>query len=63
MFRFVGPPSVTQLLVPHLVMRGIYTPEGMLFFVSVAHDDSDLLALEAAVQDSLLAMRRGGYLA
>jgi glutamate-1-semialdehyde aminotransferase len=62
MFRFVGPLP-TQLLIPHLVMRGIYAPEGMLFFVSVAHDDSDLLALEEAVKDSLLAMRQGGYIA
>jgi glutamate-1-semialdehyde aminotransferase len=62
MFRFVGPLPA-QLLIPHLVMRGIYVPEGMLFFVSVAHDDNDLVELEEAVKDSLLAMRRGGYIA
>jgi glutamate-1-semialdehyde aminotransferase len=62
MFRFVGPLPTT-LLIPHLRMRGIYTFEGMLFFVSVAHDDNDLVALEEAVKDSLLAMRQGGYLA
>jgi glutamate-1-semialdehyde aminotransferase len=50
------------LLIPHLAMRGIYTAENMLFFVSVAHHDSDLRALEEAVQDSLRAMRQGGYL-
>ena len=61
MFRFTGPLPTT-LLVPHLRMRGIYTWEGMVFFVSVAHDEKDLLALEEAVQDSLLAMRQGGYL-
>jgi len=61
LFRFVGPLPTT-LLIPHLRMRGIYTFEGMLFFVSVAHSDEDLLALEAAVKDSLLAMRQGGYL-
>src|SRR4029079_17341492 len=62
MFRFAGPLPTT-LLIPHLRMRGIYTFEGMLFFVSVAHDDNDLRALEEAVKDSLLAMRQGGYLA
>jgi len=62
MFRFTGPPLVT-LLIPHLAMRGIYTAENMLFFVSVAHSDNDLLALEEAVKDSLLTMRKGGYLA
>jgi glutamate-1-semialdehyde aminotransferase len=62
MFRFTGAPPMT-LLIPHLAMRGIYTAENMLFFVSVAHDDDDLLALEAAVKDSLVAMRQGGYFA
>jgi glutamate-1-semialdehyde aminotransferase len=62
MFRFVGPQPTT-LLIPHLVIRGIYTFEGMLFFISVAHTDNDLLAFEEAVKDSLLAMRQGGYLA
>jgi iturin family lipopeptide synthetase A len=62
MFRFIGAPPMT-LLIPHLAMRGIYTAENMLFFVSVAHSDNDLLALEEAVKDSLRAMRQGGYLA
>jgi len=60
MFRFTGPLPTT-LLVPHLRMRGIYTWEGMVFFVSVAHDEKDLLALEEAVKDSLVTMRKGGY--
>jgi iturin family lipopeptide synthetase A len=60
MFRFVGQPLMT-LLSHHLAMRGIYTQENMLFFVSVAHSDSDLLALEEAVKDSLVTMRQGGY--
>jgi len=60
MFRFTCAPPMT-LLVPHLAMRGIYTAENMLFFVSAAHADDDLLALEAAVKDSLIDMRQGGY--
>jgi glutamate-1-semialdehyde aminotransferase len=60
MFRFTGAPLMT-LLVPHLAMRGIYTAENMLFFVSTAQGDNDLLTLEAAVKDSLIAMRQGGY--
>ncbi|HMG55260.1 MAG TPA: aminotransferase class III-fold pyridoxal phosphate-dependent enzyme [Kofleriaceae bacterium] len=62
MFRFIGPPPMT-LLIPHLATRGIYTAENMLFFISVAHHDNDLVALEEAVKDSLRAMRQGGYLA
>ena len=60
MFRFMGSPPMT-LLTHHLAMRGIYTQENMLFFVSVAHSDGDLLALEDAVKDSLVTMRKGGY--
>jgi glutamate-1-semialdehyde aminotransferase len=60
-FRFTGAPTMS-LLIPHLAMRGIYTQENMLFFISVAHRDDDLVALEEAVQDSLRAMRQGGYL-
>jgi glutamate-1-semialdehyde aminotransferase len=66
MFRFIGAPQMTPqmtLLIPHLAMRGIYTAENMLFFVSVAHSDNDMVALEEAVKDSLLAMRKGGYFA
>jgi glutamate-1-semialdehyde aminotransferase len=48
---------------PHLAMRGIYTAENMLFFISAAHDDDDLLAFDAAVKDSLIDMRQGGYFA
>jgi glutamate-1-semialdehyde aminotransferase len=62
MFRFTGAPPM-MLIVHHLAMRGIYTAENMLFFVSVAHSDGDLLALEEAVQDSLVTMRKGGYFA
>jgi glutamate-1-semialdehyde aminotransferase len=62
MFRFIGAPPMT-LLIHHLAMRGIYTQENMLFFVSVAHSENDLLPLEEAVKDSLLAMRKGGYFA
>jgi glutamate-1-semialdehyde aminotransferase len=61
MFRFLGPVATT-LLIPHLIMRGCYTWEGMVFFVSVAHSDADLDTFESAVKDSLLTMRRGGYL-
>ena len=62
MFRFTCAPPMT-LLVHHLAMRGVYTAENMLFFVSAAHGDDDLLALDAAVKDSLIDMRQGGYFA
>jgi glutamate-1-semialdehyde aminotransferase len=61
MFRFESAPHQT-LLIQHLHMRGIYTWEGMVFFISTAHDDASVTRLEEAVKDSLLTMRRGGYL-
>ncbi|WP_394829466.1 aminotransferase class III-fold pyridoxal phosphate-dependent enzyme [Pendulispora albinea] len=61
MFTFVMPPLAT-LLVQHLHLRGIYTWEGWVFFVSPAHSDAHLQALEEAVRDSLSTMRREGYL-
>lgn len=61
MFRFESAPHQT-LLIQHLHMRGIYTWEGMVFFISTAHDDASVARLEEAVKDSLLTMRRGGYL-
>lgn len=61
MFRFESAPHLT-LLIHHLHLRGIYTWEGMVFFISTAHDDASVAQLEEAVKDSLLAMRRGGYL-
>ncbi|WP_394847044.1 aminotransferase class III-fold pyridoxal phosphate-dependent enzyme [Pendulispora brunnea] len=61
MFKFVMPPHAT-LLIQHLHMRGIFTWEGMVFFLSPAHSDADLASFEDAVKDSLLTMRKGGYL-
>lgn len=61
MFRFVGPLPTT-LLIPHLAMRGVYTWEGMVFFVSAAHSDDDLSQLVDGVKDSLTQMRKGGYI-
>ncbi|HTE55649.1 MAG TPA: aminotransferase class III-fold pyridoxal phosphate-dependent enzyme [Kofleriaceae bacterium] len=61
MFRFESAPHLT-LLIQHLHMRGIYTWEGMVFFISTAHTDASVERLEEAVKDSLLTMRRGGYL-
>ncbi len=61
MFRFESAPHLA-LLIQHLHLRGVYTWEGMVFFVSTAHTDADMDRLEVAVKDSLLAMRRGGYL-
>lgn len=61
LFRFTMSPSL-WLLLPHLRLRGVYAFDGGACFLSTAHDDADLAAFEAAVQDSLLTMRAGGYI-
>ncbi|HET9960164.1 MAG TPA: aminotransferase class III-fold pyridoxal phosphate-dependent enzyme [Polyangiaceae bacterium] len=61
MFRFKSSPELT-LLIQHLHLRGIFTWEGMVFFLSTAHTERHLDELEQAVKDSLLTMRRGGYI-
>ncbi len=61
LFRFAAPPPL-WLLLPHLRLRGVYTFDGGACFLSTAHSDADLAAVEEAVKDSLLEMRAGGYL-
>lgn len=61
MFRLMFAPAL-WILLPHLRMRGMYAFDGASFFLSTAHGDAEVAALEEAVKDSLEAMRRGGYL-
>jgi glutamate-1-semialdehyde aminotransferase len=51
----------TWVVLPHLRLRGIYAFDGATFFVSTAHTDADLQQLVQALQDSVLAMREGGF--
>jgi glutamate-1-semialdehyde aminotransferase len=55
----VTPP--TWVLLPHLRLRGIYAFDGATFFLSTAHTDADLDRFLEALQDSVLAMRSGGF--
>lgn len=61
MFRFMLSPQM-WILIPHLRLRGIYAFDGGSFFLSTAHSDADLDRLTAAVKDSLLTLRSGGYI-
>lgn len=61
MFRLMFAPEM-WILLPHLRMRGIYAFDGATFFLSTAHGDAEVAALEEAVKDSLETMRRGAYL-
>jgi len=63
LFRFVLPASVRQsvLFYYHLAERGVFTWEGRTCFLSTAHTDADVEAVVAAVCESALAMRDGGF--
>jgi len=38
-----------------------HVPRLLIVAAALTHSDNDLLALEEAVKDSLLTMRKGGY--
>ena len=62
LFRLMSTPQM-WLIIPHLRMRGVYAFDGLTFFLSTAHSDTDIGQIEDAVKDSLLAMRGGGFIA
>lgn len=61
LFRF-DVSGELELLYYHLVDRGIFVWEGRNCFLSTAHTDADVQKIVAAVKDSLLEMRRDGWL-
>jgi glutamate-1-semialdehyde aminotransferase len=61
LFRFVHAPKL-NLLIPHLILRGIYTTEQGTFNLSTAHTQNDLECFVIAVKDSFSSMRRGGVI-
>jgi len=61
LFRFKLPRQL-DLFFFHLLCRGIYVWEGRSFFLSTAHTDEDVEALEEAVKASVKALREGGFL-
>ncbi|MCA2961996.1 MAG: aminotransferase class III-fold pyridoxal phosphate-dependent enzyme, partial [Silvanigrellales bacterium] len=61
LFRFVFQGNL-DLLFYHLNLRGVYVWEGRNLFLSTAHSDSDVAAIEDAIKQSLLALEEGGYL-
>lgn len=57
-------PSLTMQQWPlliHLRMRGVYTFDGGILFLSPEHSDEHLARIEAAFRDSVTAMRADGF--
>ncbi|WP_027390131.1 non-ribosomal peptide synthetase [Chrysiogenes arsenatis] len=69
LFRFESYGQYAQLLQPlevdlffaFLKERGIYTWERRICFLSTAHNDDDIDQIIVAVQESIAALRRGGF--
>ena len=61
LFRFEFSSNL-ELLFYHMNLRGIFVWEWRNCFLSTAHSDADVAAIIAAVKDSVLAMRAGGFI-
>jgi iturin family lipopeptide synthetase A len=61
LFRFTFTGNM-DLFFYHLLARGIYVWEGRNCILSEAHTDQDIAAIEQAVEDSVRALREGGYI-
>ncbi|MFN2384830.1 MAG: amino acid adenylation domain-containing protein [Thermoanaerobaculia bacterium] len=57
-----GDPELASLLWHHLRMKGIHTHEGRPNFLTTAHSEEDIAAIVRAFQESVAAMRGGGFL-
>jgi iturin family lipopeptide synthetase A len=60
---YLYEPLELTLLYHHLIERGVYIWEGRTAFLSTAHTDAEIDTVIAAVQDSALALRDGGFFA
>lgn len=61
LFRF-SYSSNLDLLYYHLLDKGVYIWEGRNCFLSTAHTDADIAYVITATQESLEALRQGGFL-
>ena len=63
LFRFVCTSHDTDLFYAALRFHGIYATEVRNCFLSTAHTDADIVAIEQAVKSSANLLRQGGFLA
>ncbi|NEP11786.1 MAG: aminotransferase class III-fold pyridoxal phosphate-dependent enzyme [Symploca sp. SIO2C1] len=50
-----------EVLVHHLIKKGLYIWEGRICFLSTVHTDKDIDYIIAAVKESISEMRQGGF--
>lgn len=65
LFRFMLPPEFKQVASSvfyyNLLDKGIYIPEGRSCFLSTAHTEEDITAIQHAVEQTILEMRACGF--
>lgn len=68
-FQFISSENVTyefqpielEILIHHLIQKGIYIWEGRVCFLSTVHTDEDIDYIISAVKQSISEMRQGGF--
>ncbi len=63
LFRFRSRASQLDLFFHHLVERGVYVWEGRTCFLSTAHTEDDVAAIEEAVRESARELCEAGFFA
>ncbi|MBF0395409.1 MAG: amino acid adenylation domain-containing protein [Desulfobacterales bacterium] len=61
LFRFVLPPD-SEIFFFYLLNRGVFVWEGRNCFLSTAHTDKDISYIIDMVKQSVIEMRKGGWL-
>ncbi|NET25238.1 type I polyketide synthase [Okeania sp. SIO1I7] len=59
---YIFQPIEVEILIHHLIKKGLYIWEGRVCFLSTAHTDADINYIVSAVKESISEMRQGGFL-
>jgi amino acid adenylation domain-containing protein/thioester reductase-like protein len=60
-FSYLYQPLEMDLLVHHLIEKGVYIWEGRSCFLSTAHSEEDIDRVIQAVKDSVEELQKGGF--
>ncbi|NET57684.1 MAG: aminotransferase class III-fold pyridoxal phosphate-dependent enzyme [Symploca sp. SIO2E6] len=58
---YTSQPIEVEVLVHHLIKKGLYIWEGRICFLSTAHTDEDIDDIISVVKESISEMRQGGF--
>ncbi|NEQ10220.1 MAG: aminotransferase class III-fold pyridoxal phosphate-dependent enzyme, partial [Moorea sp. SIO4E2] len=58
---YIFQPIEVEILIHHLIKKGLYIWEGRICFLSTAHTEQDIDYIISAVKESISEMRQGGF--